>query len=114
MNSRLQLAAGWAISALLLATLIVAAAALGTSILGVPTYYGNGVDAVLGAQVARDFLADQEAEAAALSSGDQSPLGGHFTDSALSDVIQRASELSASGHPPTVSFQPSSITVLRA
>jgi len=114
MNSRLQLAAGWAISALLLATLIVAAAALGTSILGVPTYYGNGIDPTLGAQVARDFLADQEAEASALSSGDQGPLGGHFTDSALTDVIAQMSNQAASGTPTTYSFQPASLTVLRA
>lgn len=116
MNSRLQLAAGWAISVLLLGTLIVAASALGTSILGVPTYYGNGIDATLGAQVARDFLADQEAEAAALSSGDQGPLGGHFTDSALGDVIQQITDQAASGTTPipTVSFQPASLTVLRS
>ncbi len=114
LNGRLQVAAGWGISAVLLATLIVAASALGTSILGVPTYYGSGVDSTVGAQVARDFLADQQAEASALSSGDQGPLGGHFTDSALGDVIQQMTNQSASGAPQTFSFQPASLTVLRA
>jgi hypothetical protein len=80
----------------------------------VPTTYGNGIDSRLGAQVARDFLADQEAEANALSSGDQSLLGGHLSDSALGDVIQQMSNRSGAGTPPRVSFQPASLTVVRA
>jgi hypothetical protein len=114
LNDRLQVAAGWAISVVLLTALVVAASALGTSILGVPTYYGSGMDSTLGAQVARDFLADQQAEATALSTGDQSPLGGHFTDSALGDVVQQISNQSALGAPPQLSFQPASLTILRA
>jgi hypothetical protein len=113
-NERLRVAVVMVVSALLLAVLIVAASTLGTSILGVPTSYGNGVDSRLGSQVIRDFLADQEAEATALSNGDQAPLGGRFTDSALSEVIQQITSQSASGTPPKVSFQPSSLTVLRA
>jgi len=114
LNGRLRLAAGWAISTVLLVALIVAASALGTSILGVPTSYGSGIDPALGAQVAHDFLADQQAEAAALSSGDQSPLGGHFTDSALADVIQQMGNQAAAGSTPTIRFQPTHLTVLRA
>lgn len=113
-NERLRVAVVMGVSALLLAGLIVVASALGTSILGVPTSYGNGVDSRLGSQVMRDFLADQQAEATALSNGDQTPLGGHFTDSALTDLIQQITSQSASGAPPKVSFQPSSLTVLRA
>ena len=113
-NERLRVAVVMGVSALLLAALIVVASALGTSILGVPTSYGNGVDSRLGSQVMRDFLADQQAEATALSNGDQTPLGGHFTDSALTDLIQQITSQSASGAPPKVSFQPSSLTVLRA
>jgi tetratricopeptide repeat protein len=113
-SDRLQLAAGWAVSLLLLATLIVAAAALGTSILGVPTYFGSGVDSSLGGRVARDFLADQAAEATALSTGDQGPLGGNFTDSALADVIQQMSNQSGSGTSQTVTLQPATLTVVRA
>jgi len=112
-NERLRVAVVMGVSALLLAALIVVASALGTSILGVPTSYGNGVDSRLGSQVMRDFLADQQAEATALSDSDQTPLGGHFTDSALSDLIQQITNQSASGAPPKVSFQPSSLTVLR-
>jgi hypothetical protein len=111
-NERLRVAVVMVGSALLLAALIVSASALGTSILGVPTSYGNGVDSRFGAQVIRDFLADQEAEATALSTGDQTPLGGRFTDSALSDLVQQIS--SQSSRPPMVRFQPSSLTVLRA
>ena len=62
----------------------------------------------------RDFLADQDAEAAALSAGDQGLLGGHLSDSALTDVIQQISNRSASGAPPKVNYQPTSLTVLRA
>src|SRR4029077_15888940 len=68
----------------------------------------------LGAQVARDFLADQQAEASALSTGDQSSLGGHFTDSGLTYAIQQISNQAASGTPPQVTFQPSSLMVLKA
>ena len=103
-----------AISVLVLAIVIVAVSAIATTLLGVPTTYGKGIDSGLGAQVARDFLADQDAEAAALSSGDQSLLGGRLSDSALSDVIQEISHQSASGTPPRVSFQPSHLTILRA
>ena len=103
-----------AISVVLLAIVIFAVAAVGTTLLGVATTYGNGVNSSLGAQVARDFLADQNAEAAALSNGDQSQLGGHLTDSALVDAIQQMSSQSVSGSPPAVSFHPSSLTILRA
>lgn len=103
-----------AFSVVVLAIVIVAVSALGTTLLGVPTTYGNGIDSSLGAQVARDFLADQDAEAAALSSGDESLLGGRLSDSALSDVIQEISHQLASGTPPKVSFQPSHLTILRA
>lgn len=62
----------------------------------------------------RDFLADQEAEAAALSAGDQGFLGGHLSDSALADVIQQMSNQSPLAAPPKVTFEPASLTVLRA
>jgi len=113
-NDRLPAAAVLVISGVLLAALILAVAALGTSLLGVPTSFANGVDSRLGAQVVRDFLADQDAEATALSNGDQSPLGGRLSDSALVDVIQQISNQSALGAPPKVTFQPASLTVLRS
>jgi hypothetical protein len=103
-----------AISVVLLAIVIVAVVALGTTLLGVHTNYGNGISSSLGGPVARDFLTDQGAEATALSNGDQSVLGGHLTDSALTDVIQQISNQSGSGTPPTVSFQPASLSILRA
>ena len=102
------------VSAGIVAVLVVAVSALGTTLLGVPTSYGNGIDSRLGGHVARDFLADQEAEANALSTGDQSQLGGHLSDSALSDVVQQMSSQSASANPPSVSFQPGSMSILRA
>lgn len=101
-----------AISSLVLAGVIVATLALGTTLFGVPTSYGNGIDSSLGAKVKTDFLADQDAEAKALTNGDQSLLGGHLSDSALGDVIQEISD--QSGAPPVVSFQPASLTILRA
>jgi hypothetical protein len=113
-DHRLPAAAVIAISAAIIATLVVAVSALGTTLLGVPTTYGNGVDSRLGAQVARDFLADQEAEAKALSSGDQSLLGGHLSDSALGDVTQQISNQSTAGNPPKVMFQPASLSIIRA
>jgi len=101
-------------STAILAVLIVAVSALGTTLLGVPTSYGNGVDSALGARVTHDFLSDQDAEANALSTGDQSLLGGHLSDSALSDVIQQMNSQPPSSTPPKVSFQPASLTILRA
>jgi len=102
------------LSAAVLAIAIWTAAALATSLIGVPTSYGSGVDSKLGAQVVRDFLADQDAEAAALSSADQGPLGGHLTGSALVDVIQEVDAQARAGPPPKVTFQPSRLTVQRA
>jgi hypothetical protein len=102
-----------AISVVLLAIVIVAVAAFATNLLGVPTTYGNGVNSSLGAQVAHDFLADQDAEATALSNGDQSALGGHLTDSALGDVIQQIHNQLISGSPPAIAFHPASLTILR-
>ncbi|MHB8688956.1 MAG: AfsR/SARP family transcriptional regulator [Candidatus Dormibacteria bacterium] len=111
---RFQPAAVAAVSVVLLAVVIVAVAAFGTTLLGVPTTYGSGVTPSLGAQVARDFLADQDAEATAVSNGDQSVLGGHLTDSALTDVVQQISNQPGSASPPAVSFHPASLTVLQA
>jgi hypothetical protein len=113
-GTRFQPPAVVAVSIVVLAVVIVAVAALGTTLLGVPTTYANGVDPGLGAKVARDFLADQDAEATALSNGDQSVLGGHLTDSALTDVAQQISNQSGSGSLPTVTFHPASLTILRA
>jgi hypothetical protein len=111
---RFSPAAFVAVSVVLLAVVIVAVAAFGTTLLGVPTNYGDGVNPSLGAQVARDFLADQDAEANALSNGDQSALGGHLTDNALTDVVQQISNQSGSASPPAVTFHPASLTILRA
>ena len=55
-------------SAAILAAAIVLAALFG---LGVRTTYGSRIDPALSAQVTRDFLTDQDAEAAALSKSDQ-------------------------------------------
>ena len=101
-------------SVLLYAVLIVVVAAIATTLLGVPTSYGQGIEAQLGAQIARDFLADQDAEATALSTGDESVLGGRLTDSALVDVLQEIHSQPTAVARPRVTFQPSSLTVLRA
>jgi hypothetical protein len=102
------------VSMAILSVLIVAVSAIGTTLLGVPTSYGNAIDSALGARAAHDFLADQDSEANALSTGDQSLLGGRLSDSALSDVIQQMNSQPASSTPPKVSFQPASLTILRA
>lgn len=102
---------GLAVSALVLVVVIVAVFAFG---LGVRTTYGAGVSPAFGSQVIRDFLADQDAEAAALSKADESLIASRLTDSALVDVIGQIHSLAKTGSPPGVSFQPSSITVLRA
>ncbi len=99
------------LSALFLAGVIVVTAALG---LGVRTAYGSGIDNRLGSQVQRDFLADQDAEAAALSKGDPAMIGGRLTGNALQDVSQQITTAANAGAPPTVSFQPTSLTVLQA
>ena len=94
----------------MLAVVIVATSVFG---LEVRMSYGPGINSALGSQLTRDFLADQDAEAAALSTSDQTQLNNRLSDSALVDVIQQI-QGQAGGSPPTVSFQPSSITVLRA
>jgi hypothetical protein len=96
------------LSALFLAGVIVVTAAFG---LGVRASYGSGIDPGLGSQVQRDFLADQDAEAAALSKGDPSLISGRLTGNALQDVSQ---QMSLSNAPPTVSFQAGSLTILQA
>jgi hypothetical protein len=113
-SARFQPAAVVAVSIGLLAVVIVAVAVVGTTLLGVPTTYGNGINPSLGAKVTRDFLSDQDAEATALSDGDQSVLGGHLTDSALTDVVQQISNQSGTGSLPAVTFHPASLTVIRA
>jgi len=96
------------LSALFLAGVIVITAAFG---LGVRTSYGSGIDNRLGSQVQRDFLADQEAEGAALSRRDPSLISGRLTGNALQDVSQ---QMSLSNAPPTVRFQAGSLTILQA
>lgn len=109
-STRLQTAVVVVVSSALLAGAIVATVAFG---LGVRTSYGPGIEPALGDQVTRDFLADQDAEAAAVSKSDQSLLNNRLSDSALVDVIQQI-QSHAGGDLSTVSFRPTSITVLRA
>lgn len=108
---RLRSAVLIGVSVVLLTGTIVVTVVLGV---GVRTTYGSGIDSALGGQVVRDFLADQDAEALALSKADESQLTNRLSDSALSDVVQQIHEISRSGAPPSISFQPSSINVLRA
>ena len=106
----MQTAAVVLFSSILLAGVIVATAVFG---LGVKTTYGAGIDPKLGDKVTRDFLADQDAEAAALSKLDQALLDNRLSDNALADVVQEIQSL-GDGPAPSVAFQPSSITVLRS
>jgi len=101
----------YGLSALILVVVIGATAAFA---LGVRTTFGTGIAPGLGKQIERDFLADQDAEAAALSSGDPGPIGGRLTGNALVDVSQQISDQSAAGPVPSVSFQPASLTIVRA
>src|ERR1700694_513063 len=111
MSRRLRSAAGIALSTLVLSGVIVIAAVYG---LGLRTSYGNGIDSRLGGQIQRDFLADQDAEAAALTSGDASLINSRLTDAALDDVLQQIGSKSAPGATLNVSYQPASLTILRA
>ena len=96
--------------------LIIAGVIIATAVftLGVRTTYGGGIDRGLGLQVERDFLSDQEAEASALTNSDPSALSRRLTGNALVDVSQQISDQSASSPAPGVSFQPGSLTILRA
>jgi hypothetical protein len=98
-------------SALALTAVIIATAAF---TLGVRTTFGAGIAPGLGSQVERDFLSDQEAEASALTNGDPSALSRRLTGSALVDVSQQISDQSAAGSAPSVTFQPSALTFVRA
>jgi len=101
----------YGLSVVVLAVVISATAAFA---LGVRTTFGTGIAPSLGKQIERDFLADQDAEAAALSGGDPSPIGGRLTGNALVDVSQQISNQSAAGPAPSVSFQPASLSIVRA
>src|SRR6266851_7601514 len=103
-RSRLQAVVGLTLSAFVLAAAMVVTFVFG---LEMRTTYGQGVSPALGRQVVRDFLADQDAEAAALSKADESLIANRLTDSALIDVIAQIHNLANAGSPPTVSFQPS-------
>ncbi len=81
---------------------------------GVRTTYGDGISAGLGSQVERDFLSDQEAAASALTNSDPSALSRRLTGNALVDVSQQISDQSAVGPVPSVTFQPSALTIVRA
>jgi hypothetical protein len=98
-------------SALVLAIAISVASAFS---LGTRTTYGNGVSQSVGSQAQRDFLADQDAEAAALSKGEQSLLSGALTENALVDVNQQIADEIAAGAPPVVTFQALSMNILQA
>ena len=98
-------------SALALSAVIIATAAF---TLGVRTTFGAGIAPGLGSQVERDFLSDQEAEATALTNGDPSALSRRLTGNALVDVSQQISDQSAAGSAPSITFQPGSLTILRA
>src|ERR1700674_3713916 len=74
------------VSAFLVAVAALAAYLIDSDLSGVRTSFGAGVSPSLGSHVVGDFLVDQDAEAKALSSGDQSPLEGRFTGNALQDV----------------------------
>jgi hypothetical protein len=81
---------------------------------GVRIAYGDGINPVLGSQVERDFLSDQEATARALTNSDSSALSRRLTGNALVDVSQQISYQSKAGSTPSVTFQPSSVTIVRA
>jgi len=99
------------VSILILAIVIGLTIGLG---LQLRTSYGSGVDAKLGDQVQRDFLADQQAEAAALSKADQTLLNSRLTEGALADVVQQIHAQSSTSSLPVVSFEAASITIAKA
>ena len=108
---RLPTAVIYLVSALVLAIAIAVASALG---IGTRTTYGSGISPSVGAQAQRDFLADQDAEAAALSKGEQSLLSSALTENALVDVNQQIADEIAAGAPPAITFQAHSMNILQA
>jgi hypothetical protein len=110
-ESRFPAAVIYGLSAVVLIVVVVVTAAVGLS---ARSSYGNGVDAALGAQIQRDFLGDQDAEAAALSKGDASAISTRLTGSALVDVTRQIHDQSKAGRAASVSFQTSSLSILRA
>jgi DNA-binding SARP family transcriptional activator len=103
------------LSALAIAAVAVASFLLGPGLgLGIRTTYGNGIDSGLGNQVVRDFVADQDAEAAAISKGDVSLLSDRLTGNALQDVIQQINDISSAGPRTTVTMQADTLMVLHA
>ncbi len=111
MSTRPPIGLVYGLSVLILAGVVITTAVFG---LGVRIAYGSGIDARLGSQVERDFLADQGAEATALTNSDPSALSSRLTGNALEDVSQQISNQTVAGAAPAVSFQPASLTILRA
>jgi hypothetical protein len=93
--------------------LVVGISITATFAVGVRIAYGDGIDPRLGSQVERDFLSDQEAAATALTNSDPSALSRRLTGNALVDVSQQISDQAAAGSTSSVTFQPSSVTILR-
>src|SRR6266851_6009672 len=108
---RLPTAVIYLVSVLVIAIAVAVVSALG---IGTRTTYGSGISPSVGAQAQRDFLADQDAEAAALSKGEQSLLSSALTENALVDVNQQIADEIAAGAPPAITFQADSMNILQA
>jgi DNA-binding SARP family transcriptional activator len=102
------------VSALLVAVVGAATYLVDADLSGVRPSFGSGVDPGLGNRVVRDFTADHEAEARALSSGDQSQLENRLTGNALQDVAQQISSNASAATTPMVTFRPTSLSVIQA
>jgi len=102
------------VSAFLVAGAATAAYLIDSDLSGVRTSFGTGVSPSLGNRVVSDFLADQDAEAKALSNGDQGQLEGRFTGNALQDVAQQVSANSSTNPTVTVTFRPQTLSVVQA
>jgi DNA-binding SARP family transcriptional activator len=102
------------VSAFLVAVAAVAAYLIDSDLSGVRTSLGTGISPSLGNLVVNDFLVDQDAEARALSNGDQSPLEGRYTGNALQDVVQQISGNASASPTVTVTIRPQTLSVVQA
>lgn len=102
------------VSAFLVAVAALAAYLIDSDLSGVRTSFGTGISPSLGNHVVNDFLVDQDAEAKALSNGDQSPLEGRFTGNALQDVVQQITGNASASPTATVTIRPQTLSVVQA
>jgi DNA-binding SARP family transcriptional activator len=112
-GERRRTAVALLVSAFLVAAVAVATYLFDADLSGARPTYGSGIDRKTGDQIVRDFIADQDAAARALATGDRSQLEGYLTGNALVDVEQQIAGTQATPN-TTVKVHVQALRVIQA